>query len=280
MIQMKKVALEILISTMNRTDLSFLEPMFPHRDLADFHLLIINQTTPGSVLESSQDHIRVINSYETGLSKSRNLAVKHTIGEVALIADDDIEYLNGFAEEVTKAFRKHTDAALISFQFFAKGKDPQKKYIDRERKVESLIGEPDLSSWEIALKPDKCRENGILFNEYFGLGANFPSGEETLLLNEVLKQKFAAYHVPTFIGRHVEESTGTIQNNENHIRGISALKYLKYGKWAPLSLLRFIYISVMRKRISPEKIGWAYRVGSQAIKECKMIYKTQQNPFQ
>lgn len=280
MVPMNKIDLEIAISTMNRTDLSFLEKMFPENDLSEFNILIINQTVPDKILMAEQAHIRVINSFERGLSKSRNLALEKAKGEILLIADDDIQYLPGFSKTVKTAFQRNKTAALLSFQFLAIGDTLQKNYIHTERKITHLQGEPDLSSWEIALQPVLLRKHQVWFNTDFGLGAAFPSGEETLLLNEVLKKKLPAYHIPEIIGRHEEFSTGTAMNNENHIRGNAALKYLKYGKKAKLSLLYYLYLSVKKKRLSLSKVSWAYRTGVSAIKTCESIYKRKENPFQ
>lgn len=276
---MEKVNLEILVSTMNRTDLSFLEPMFPGRKLVGFHLLIINQTTKDKILKSEFPNIRVINSFERGLSKSRNLALKNSIGEVALLADDDMVYLPEFDRLIASAFDRHPAAALIGFQLLGKGGAPFKKYLDREREIGSLKNEPSLSSCEIAFKPAIFKQHEIFFNEYFGLGANFPSGEETLLMQEILTKKLLIFHCPVAIGTHAHASTGNLPENSNHIRGIAALKQLKYGRWAWLSLLRYVCLGVKNKKIRWFKSVWAYRMGLKAIRECKQIFENQQSPF-
>ncbi|MBC8882665.1 hypothetical protein H9X57_02430 [Flavobacterium piscinae] len=68
--------LEIIISTMNQTSLNFLVPMFPMCHFSAFSILIINQTTENNVLVSEFESVKVINSFEKGLSKSRNLGIK------------------------------------------------------------------------------------------------------------------------------------------------------------------------------------------------------------
>lgn len=264
---------------MDRGDLSFLEPMFPGRDLSELNIFIINQTTGNNILESGFPNIRVINSFERGLSKSRNLALKNSVGEIGLIADDDMAYEADFDKTILAAFEKHKEAAMISFQFLGENALPTKKYIDRERRITSLKDEPALSSVELAIRPEMLRENQVWFNEYFGLGANFPSGEESLFLKEAIDKKLPVYHVPEVIGQHPRQSTGTKPAGKAYIRGVSALKYLKYGKWAKFSLLRFVCLSVRKKKIPLRKSIWAYRIGSRAIVECKSIFKNKTNPF-
>ena len=110
------LVLEVLIATMNRTSLSFIEKMFPHNKLENLSLLIINQTKLGHECVSNFENIRVINTYETGLSKSRNLAIKNAIGDICLIADDDVEYVKDFDEIVKEAYHHFKHASIILFK--------------------------------------------------------------------------------------------------------------------------------------------------------------------
>lgn len=275
---MRKPELEILVSTMNRSELSFLEPMFPGGEFSEFNILIVNQTSEHNILESNSPNIRVLNCFEYGLSKSRNLAIKNSIGEIALIADDDVVYLPGFEKKIIEAFKKYPGAALITFQFLGKDELPKKNYNNNERKIDSLKNEPDLSSVELALRPEIITKNKVSFNEHFGLGAEFPSGEETLFLKEALNKGLEVYHVPQLILSHPGETTGSRQGSEKYIRGVSALKYLKYGKLGKISLMRLVYLSVKNKHIPPKKAFWAYKTGLRAIRESKRIFK-HNNPF-
>ena len=81
---------------MNRDNLDFLIPMFPSANFADFTILIVNQTTEKKLMNSDFPNLKVINSFEKGLSKSRNLALKNATKKILLIADDDVIYLPDF----------------------------------------------------------------------------------------------------------------------------------------------------------------------------------------
>lgn len=269
---MKKVALEILVSTMNRTDLSFLGPMFPDRYLAEFHILVINQTTPSKTLKSNLKNIRVINSFDYGLSKSRNLALKNSIGEVALIADDDIIYQPDFDKTVRDAFRKYGDAGLVLFQMQGPNNQLRKQYSNAEIRVTSLRKIAKPSSVELALRPILFEEKKICFNESFGLGAEFQSGEENILLENALHENIPLYFIPKIIVTHLGESTGENQGSEQFIRALSASKYLKYGDWSKLWLLKFVFFLVRHKFILPSNFFWAYQIGWSAIDDSKEIF--------
>ncbi|HET8838719.1 MAG TPA: glycosyltransferase [Flavobacteriaceae bacterium] len=275
---MKKVSLEILISTMNRTDLRFLKPMFPNRELSEFNFLIINQTQPDRILETNFPNIRVINSFEYGLSKSRNLALKNSIADVALIADDDVVYSPKFDKIILKAFQKYQAASLITFQMKCPNNQHQKKYIHQERKLTTLLRQPKPSSIEMAFRPDDLRKNDLYFNENFGLGAEFPSGEESLLMLEMLRKNLEIYHIPSIIVEHAGESTGSQKGSEKSIWALSGLKYLEYGNRSKLWLLKFVFSLVQKKIISLSKAIWAYKIGTKAITRSKEIFKNN-NPL-
>lgn len=270
---MKKVALEILISTMNRSDLSFLEPLFPGRELSEFHILVINQTTPQNTLTSDRPNIRVINAFEYGLSKSRNLALKNSIGEVALIADDDVVYSLGFDATVIQAFEKYPTAGLISFQMVNEKGQKTKKYTQTAHQIFTLKGQPKPSSVELAMRPKKIRKEAVFFNENFGLGAEFQGGEEQLFFKDILQREILIYHVPQVILKHPGESSGTKQGSEKFIYAISGLKYLAYGFWARFWLLKFVFFLVRNRFISVHKIVWSYQIGLKGICRSRQLKK-------
>ena len=87
-----KISFEILISTMFREDLNFLNPIFSMNDMDDFNIIIVNQTDEDKILFSDRPNIKVINSFERGSPASRNLAIRNATADVCLMADDDIVY--------------------------------------------------------------------------------------------------------------------------------------------------------------------------------------------
>ena len=108
--------LEILVSTMYRTSLSFLFQMFPCHNLETLNILIVNQTLKGNELKSDFENIRILNSYNQGLSFSRNLAINNAIGDICLIADDDVEFLPDFDQTILRSFSKRKLVSVILFK--------------------------------------------------------------------------------------------------------------------------------------------------------------------
>ena len=87
--EFKKEGVEVVIATMNSNSLDFLIPMFPFCHFSEFSILIVNQTKGNNLLTSDFPSVRVVNSFDRGISKSRNLGLERARGKIILISDDD-----------------------------------------------------------------------------------------------------------------------------------------------------------------------------------------------
>lgn len=265
----KDVKLEILISTMNRTSLSFLESMFPHHALDSLNILIVNQTQIDNVLTSDIKNVRVINSFEQGLSLSRNIAIKNAVGNICLIADDDVEYLPHFDEIILRAFSKLKKTSVIRFKINTFGGETYKAYPVVSKR---LINKKDIessSSIEMAFKSKDIITNHITFNPSFGLGSYFQSGEEYLFLKEVLQRHLIINFENKFIVKHAFERSTSNMGSDNFVKTQAALYYHDYKTLSYLFLLKFIIFLVRKRMIPFNYLIKKYMVGVSAIKTYK-----------
>lgn len=260
--------LEILISTMHRTSLDFLETMFPYDNLEKLSILIINQTKEGLDLNSKFNNIRVINSYERGLSKSRNLAIDNAFGDICLIADDDTEYIAGFQKIVKEAFENCTDASLIKFKIETFVGKPYKVYPQKSKRLISYSDINTISSVEIAFRRQIIVDKRIRFNELFGLGSVFKSGEEFLFLKEILDNNLGIYFKNESIVKHKFESS-TIVGSDDYLKSQSILYFICYGWFANLYILKLLVFLVRKNVILKSKFFSKYTMAKKAI----MYYK-------
>lgn len=259
--------LEILISTMNRTSLSFLDVMFPQHDLADFKILIINQTKNDELLKSDFQNIRVVNSDTIGLSKSRNLAIENALGDILLIADDDIQYLPNFEKIISEAYDEYSDATLISFQFLGDTGKLAKSYPNKDGYLNST--KQYLTSFEMTFNREKLKDHQIKFDERFGLGARFVCAEEQVIRHQILNKnlKVAFYGKP--ICKHSGLTSGNKLNSPDNIQAMTAFKYLVYKNWVSVWLLKYVFFLFRKNYISFFEQIKAYRVGLDAVSEIK-----------
>jgi glycosyltransferase involved in cell wall biosynthesis len=239
--ELKKQDLEILVSTMNRNTLDFLIPMFPFCSFSDFSILIINQTQENNLLVSEFSNVRVINSFEKGLSKSRNLALKNAKGKIVLIADDDVVYKKDFDTKIVQAYNQLGNKAVISFSIEKSNGMLYKKYLPNAKKDLSLMELFNILSIEISMNKSVLDELGVTFDENFGLGSKFEMGEEAVFLSDVKNKNQEIAFVPTVIASHSE-----ITSNEKfdfiqryYIQGAFLSRVLKANYLAGLATKLF-----------------------------------------
>jgi glycosyltransferase involved in cell wall biosynthesis len=265
------VKFEILISTMNKISLSFLDSMFPYQEFEKLNILIINQTIKGKELNSHKDNIRVINDYNKGLSISRNLAIKNAIGEICLIADDDVEYLPNFNKIILKTFSRQKLSSVIRFKIDTFSGKVYKIYPKVSKRVLNKKDIENASSIEIAFKRKDIILNRITFNNHFGLGSYFESGEEYLFLKEVLNQELIInFENETIVKHKLERSTSNMGSN-SFIKAKAAIYYHDYKELSYLLLLKFIIFLLRKKLIPFNSVIKKYRVGLSSIKLYKKL---------
>jgi len=195
---------EILISTMNQDSLDFLVPMFPFLHFSNFRILIINQTQVGKELVSIYPNVRIINSFEKDLSKSRNLALENAQGKILVIADDDVIYQQGFVAKIINAYNQFPDAAAINFCAVKSDGSLIKNYPKHSKKNLNAFDIFNTSSIEMTLNKAILDKTKIRFDENFGLGAMFEMGEEAIFLFDLKSKKQQLVFEPKVIVKHPE----------------------------------------------------------------------------
>ena len=266
-------SLSILISTMYQTDINFVYKMFPEHDVSQLNLIIINQTSKDKLLKSDLENIQIHNSYEFGLSKSRNQAIKLCQTKYAVLADDDLVYQDDFLEIIYNAYQTYPDATLISFQLL-KSKDRfYKKYPDESIQLKSRGNPFMLSSSEISINVEKVKQNDLQFCEYFGLGAMFTSCEETLFLRSLLKRNLKAFFVNQPIAIHKDDGTGNDPLGDEFIRAMSACQFFMYGYGSFLWLIYYLYQMKKTVSVSNHQLKKAFKSGSKGINEANQHKK-------
>ncbi|MFD2564605.1 glycosyltransferase family A protein [Aquimarina rubra] len=264
------VDFEILISTMFRTTLQFLEDMFEKRDdYKNYNILIVNQTDRNKILVSSLQNIRVINSFERGTTKSRNLALKNAIGNVCLMADDDTKYVSNIKNIIIESHQKYPDMGFISFEAVDEQLNPFTVYpktgLHSKKTLQSIY------TLVITFKRTKILEANVLYNEYFGLNTIFNTGEEYVFLRGAYDKGVKIFHVPIVIVSHPKETSGKLQGNDDIIFSRSAVKYRYTGFFTYLWLVKYIFFLVRKKYISVREVPHKFLQGIKGIQKYKEL---------
>lgn len=140
-----------------------------------------------------------------GVSRNRNNAIEHCNGDIIVMADDDITYIHGFYEEVSKAFE--TDSNL-DFAIF--------KYENSEGKIYPLfdceISIPFPKNYygsniEFAIRRESL--GNLRYNPELGFDAPyFQSGEDEFFLISAIKRGLKVKFINKTICKHHGVSTG------------------------------------------------------------------------
>lgn len=262
---------EILISTMNRTDPGFLDPMFALVGGPVYPILIVNQTTPDQLLETDLPNVRVINSMERGLSQSRNLAIDNARGEVCLVADDDVLYLPDFDKVVISAHRDLPEVPVITFKMEDEEGHDFRKYPDisihNTKTVESVNGVV------ISFKRDKLRKAKVYYNPHFGLGCTFGSANEYVFMRNVLSAGLQAGFVSKPILRHPVISSGQDHGSDRALRARAALQYKYYGFWSYLWVIKYCRFLLAHGYIGRRELKQKIKLGFEGIRTYRKLLK-------
>ncbi|WP_338356707.1 glycosyltransferase family A protein [Yeosuana marina] len=262
---------EILLSTMNRTSLSFLQDMFPKDDFKNYSILIINQTSKDKQLKSDSPNVRVINSFEKGLSKSRNLAIKNGEGTICLIADDDVKYKTHFKKIILEAFKKHHKADILTFQIVNKKGELYNKFPNIIKHNKNTVS--TVNSVAIALKRKKIIENNSFFNENFGLGSAFETADEYVFLRSALRKGLKLFFEPKVILMHPNYSSGRAVANDKIIYARSAVFYKYNGLITYLKLGWHLFLLIKNKELKSAHFFKKYQQGLKGINDYKSLLK-------
>ena len=231
---------QILISTVNgrflQRDVSL---TVPH--------LIINQQEKTDPSGNSPENL--LEYAERGLSRSRNHALNHAQGEICLISDDDLSYRKNIESIILEAFEKNPDADIITFQIETPDGQLRKKY-----KTEPFWHNKrtimKVSSVEIAFKKNSIDQNHLRFDEHFGLGAAFPTGEENIFLSDALEKKLKILSIPIPIVSHPLESSGKNFESRQLVQAKGALFERIFGRRSYAISFLFAYKKYTMSRFS------------------------------
>lgn len=179
-----------------------------------------------------------IHTETKGLSRSRNIAINKTKTEYLLFSDDDVVHLPKITSAIEDAFLS-TGADILTMKIRTPTGAPFKDYAAKGFKhtTRSLFR---VNSIEIAIKCSAIKSANITFDERFGLGSTFPTGEEIIFLFDAHRAGLKIHYVPLTIVIHPPESSGSALNrNSNLIRAKGAMFGRIFNKTALIYCLAF-----------------------------------------
>ena len=191
------MSVEVLLSAMHLQNEDYIDTLNIHTDC-----VVISQCDSCCVRETVHNaltgtvNVKYIETDERGLSKSRNMAIKNATGDICILCDNDVEYVQDYDSIIDGAFAQNPDADLIGF--FIERPERHSPVFTRTKRM-GYLSVLKIFSPEIAFRRKSIE--GLKFNEYFGAGAKYFMGEENLFLYECLKRGLKIVYVPKKIAK-------------------------------------------------------------------------------
>lgn len=184
-----------------------------------------------------RDDFEIVVSHTKGLSVNRNIALDASKAPLILIADDDIRYTEESIKEALKAFQENPDCGFLTFRF--EGEGNLKQYPATVTGVgRKMPRNYHVTSFELGFRRGAI-DVPLRFNEFFGIGAAFPLGEENLLVDALISAGVKGRFIPVTICRHEGYTTGNrIYADTRLIEAQGAVvSHLNPFTWIPRMLL-------------------------------------------
>lgn len=186
---------EVLVSTMHQKDCDFLKKMNINTDA-----IVINQTDCETLekLNFEGYKVKIFSNSELGVAKSRNMALKNAAGDICILADDDMQFTDGYKETVIDIYERH-NADIIIFNF-ANDDDKLNRKNQTVKNV-NIFNYMNYGAARITFKNDAIKNKNISFKETYN-GIPLPTcGEDTLFLREALKNGLKIIAVPEALAK-------------------------------------------------------------------------------
>ena len=185
---------EVLLATVNDTKWEKISELRIHAPA-----VVANQTSY-FLLRKTGDRDRIIEiATETrGVSINRNLGLSLSENDILLFCDDDLELYQDYEETVIQAFNNDVDVIIFNFKY--ENKDGTETFrIKRNQRI-SMKNILKYGICGVAIRKKCCKKYGLFFNEVFGGGSIYGSGEDTLFLTNCVRNKLKIIAVTDCIG--------------------------------------------------------------------------------
>lgn len=186
---MRSVNVEVLVSTMNSKDMSIYDDMNITSDA-----IIINQCDKNDYEEKVKDNklIRMYSFNEKGVGKSRNNALMRSTGDICMMADDDMVYVDGYEDIVINAFKANPNVDMIVFNVRVHNNNGTKERVKKNQRVR-FYNCLKYGTVTFAFRRKKVYQENIFFSLLFGGGAKYGAGEDSLFIWDCIKKGLKVY---------------------------------------------------------------------------------------
>jgi glycosyltransferase involved in cell wall biosynthesis len=228
----------LIVATLDRpNDLKNLLESLVLQTYKDFQVIIVDQS-------DNKDSFKIVDEYRfqldiiylhseiKGLSIARNVGLSLADGDIIAFPDDDCCYSANVLELVSKHFLENASYHIISTNSQASIRDNSKYHSApssiRELNVWNIFS--TIISFTLFIRNNEI--NILKFDESFGVGAQFGSGEETDLILRLIKEGAKGCYFPDVMVFHPVNKINSIERGYKYALGFGALHRKHFNLWA------------------------------------------------
>ncbi|MDY6826327.1 MAG: glycosyltransferase family 2 protein [Bacillota bacterium] len=202
--------INILVATLDQGIKRVPNILLPQR--GDLQYIVSHQVTSKKYRKIpaalTRKDISVVQIEGKGLCRNRNNALALADGDIIILADDDVRYRDEYMENVKNAFNDDQDLSVACFKIATPPGEPEYKEYARRPYLLDEEEHHYISTLEIVFRLDRIKEEGLYFDERFGLGSKLNSfGEESVFIHDCLKAGLRVKYIPQYIVEHPSVST-------------------------------------------------------------------------
>lgn len=231
------MTIETLIATIDQDDHSLVEKMNVQTEV-----LVGNQCSRQSLDRFSVNGNDAVyyNTAERGVGINRNLLLDESDADICILADDDMVFIDGYPQITACVFNMHPDADVVIFNLLEK--EPR-RYINKKVKRVRWYNYSRYGAARIALRRESINKAGIRFDQRFGGGARYCSGEDTVFLRDCLKNGLRIYAVPYALAEIDQDAESTWFNgySNSFFYDKGALYACLHSMMWRIFVLRFVF---------------------------------------
>jgi hypothetical protein len=209
------MSIDILIATYNDSIYNLKNILLPQQDSITYKIAhqITNDKSYKDIDSSytNRQDVVIKHFFDKGLSKNRNHLLNMADAQICLIMDDDVALVPNIADILEDAFKRYSDADIITFQTISNKRF--KNYSDKvyTHTIKTLA---QVSSIEVVFRLSSIKQNNLEFDTRFGIGAKYEIGEEFIFLVDAYNKGLKLFYEPKEIAMHEDESSGYSLRNE------------------------------------------------------------------
>lgn len=260
--------LQVLVATMHQKDMSIADKMNIRCSA-----VIANQADRNEILAEGER--KMITTSTRGVGLNRNIALLAADGDILLFADDDVVYYDDMAQSVITAFQENPQADVLVFglDIVKNGQVIERRQTNRRRL--HVFNAMRFGTCRIAIRRSALLRANILFNQNFGGGCPFSSGEDSLFLKACFDRGLKVFSHEYVLGTCAKDASTWFEGcNEKYFYDKGVLMRYLFPRMPHLMAL---YFAIRFKRTTDIQVGQRIQLMQEGVRNGKSMrpYKKQ-----